>query len=117
MSVGCDKYQHLTALNGAEKDAEQMLSALTSSHLSLIEKCDSTLLLSPTRIEFQEALGELQDRHQEIDSLTVFFAGHGGVANGSYYLCLSDTRADRMATTGLALSHIFEFINAKSTPL
>jgi hypothetical protein len=111
MSVGCDKYQHLTALNGAEKDAEQMLSALTSSHLSLIEKCDSTLLLSPTRIEFQEALGELQDRHQEIDSLTVFFAGHGGVANGSYYLCLSDTRADRMATTGLALSHIFEFIN------
>jgi hypothetical protein len=111
LGVGCDKYQYLPRLNGAEKDAEQIISELTKTPLSLIEGSDSILLLSPTRNEFQAALGALQDRHQEIESLTVFFAGHGGVANGSYYLCLSDTRANRMATTGLALSHIFEFIN------
>lgn len=111
LAVGCDEYQYLTSLSGAEKDAEQIFSELTSAPLSLIEKSDSILLLSPTRSELQKSLGELQDRYQEIESLTVFFAGHGGVANGSYYLCLSDTRADRMATTGLALSQIFQFIN------
>lgn len=111
LCVGCDKYQYLRALSGAERDARKILAELTGTSLSIIDENDTVLLLSPVRSELQKAFGDLQDKYQEIESLTVFFAGHGGVANGSYYLCLSDTRVDRMATTGLALSHVFEFIN------
>ncbi|MBD9439412.1 caspase family protein [Pseudomonas sp. PDM04] len=111
LSIGCNDYQNMNKLAGAETDANNIHSELTASALSCIKPEHSLLVLSPSLNDIREALEELQDRFNEIESLTIFFAGHGGVVNGSYYLCMCDTRNDRMSTTGLALSHLFEFIN------
>lgn len=59
----------------------------------------------------QAALAALQESDEAVDSFTFFFAGHGGLSRGTYYLCPVDARQDRLSTTGFALSHLFEFIN------
>ncbi|MVW88583.1 caspase family protein [Pseudomonas sp. PB101] len=111
LSIGCNEYLSLGKLTGAEVDAKKIHSELTESTLSCIKPEHSFLVLSPSLNDIRATLEDLQDRFEEIESLTIFFAGHGGVVNGTYYLCLCDTRNDRMSTTGLALSHLFEFIN------
>ncbi len=111
LSIGCNEYQTLSKLPGAEVDAIKIHSELTTGQLSCIKAENSFLILSPSLMEIRSTLEELQNRFEEIESLTIFFAGHGGIVNGTYYLCLCDTRNDRMSTTGFALSHIFEFIN------
>lgn len=111
LSIGCDDYQHMQKLGGAELDASSIYGELTSGDLSCIRPEDGQLLSSPTKDQLISALLNLQDQYQEIESLTIFFAGHGGEANGSYFLCLSDSRADRLSTTGFALSHLFEYLN------
>ncbi|MEB0048263.1 MULTISPECIES: caspase family protein [unclassified Pseudomonas] len=111
LCIGCDDYQSLNKLSGAERDALSMHTALSSGPLSRISQEDSYLLKSPSRSQLDEMLLGLQDRYDEIESFTLFFAGHGGEANDSYFFCLSDTRADRLSTTGFALSRLFEYFN------
>ena len=111
LSIGCDAYLHLNRLNGAERDADSIQRELARSELSCIRPEDSYLLRSPSRARVEEVLLEIQDRYEEIESFTIYFAGHGEEANDSYFLCLCDTRADRLSTTGFALSRLFEFFN------
>ncbi|KPY29527.1 MULTISPECIES: caspase family protein [Pseudomonas] len=113
LSIGCDNYRFppLDPLSGAERDALSIFSALSTGSLSSIAPEDAYLLRSPGRGELDATLLQIQDRYDEIESFTLFFAGHGGEANDSYFLCLSDTRADRLSTTGFALSRLFEYFN------
>ncbi|MBP1143193.1 hypothetical protein JOE33_000116 [Pseudomonas sp. PvP027] len=111
LCIGCDDYQSLDKLSGAERDALAIHTALSTGPLSNIKPADAYLLDSPARHQLDATLLDIQDRYDEIESFTLFFAGHGGEANESYFLCLSDTRADRLSTTGFALSRLFEFFN------
>lgn len=111
LCIGCDDYQSLNKLSGAERDALAIHTALSTGPLSNIKPADAYLLDSPSRHQLDATLLDIQDRYDEIESFTLFFAGHGGEANESYFLCLSDTRADRLSTTGFALSRLFEFFN------
>ncbi|AUG07916.1 caspase family protein [Pseudomonas sp. S09G 359] len=111
LCIGCDDYQSLNKLSGAERDALAIRTALSTGPLSNINPADAYLLDSPARHQLEATLLDIQDRYDEIESFTLFFAGHGGEANESYFLCLSDTRADRLSTTGFALSRLFEFFN------
>ncbi|AYL15843.1 caspase family protein [Pseudomonas syringae] len=111
LCIGCDDYQSLNKLSGAERDALAIHTALSTGPLSNIKPADAYLLDSPARHQLDATLLDIQDRYDEIESFTLFFAGHGGEANESYFLCLSDTRADRLSTTGFALSRLFEFFN------
>ncbi|QHC95911.1 peptidase C14 [Pseudomonas sp. R84] len=111
LCIGCDDYQSLNKLSGAERDALAIHTALSTGSLSNINPADAYLLDSPARHQLDATLLDIQDRYDEIESFTLFFAGHGGEANESYFLCLSDTRADRLSTTGFALSRLFEYFN------
>ena len=111
LSIGCDSYQHLPKLNGAVIDARAIHQELITGEHSRIKAGDAILLESPTAGELTAALGSLQDKYGELESLTIFFAGHGDQSNGSYYLCLKDSRRDRLATTGFPLTRLFEFLN------
>ncbi|CAN7412522.1 caspase family protein [Aquipseudomonas alcaligenes] len=111
LCIGCNNYPYIGHLRTAELDAETIFQVLTSTHLSHIPPDNATLLLSPATSNFREALEKIHDSYESIESLTIYFAGHGGVSNGSYYLCFSDTRHERLSTTGLAISHLFEFLN------
>lgn len=111
LCIGCDDYQSLNKLSGAERDALSIHTALSTGPLSNINPADAYLLNSPPRHQLDATLLDIQDRYDEIESFTLFFAGHGGEANDSYFLCLSDTRAERLSTTGFALSRLFEYFN------
>lgn len=111
LCIGCDDYQSLNKLSGAERDARSIHTALSTGPLSSIQPADAYLLNSPARHQLDATLLDIQDRYDEVESFTLFFAGHGGEANDSYFLCLSDTRVDRLSTTGFALSRLFEYFN------
>lgn len=108
ISIGCDEYELLDNLHGAVNDARGIFDCLTGSEFAIYK--DSILLDSPTVEEVKETLGDLVFGVDIPDVITIFFAGHGGVQAGTYYLCLKNTRADRLSLTALPLSDLFRII-------
>jgi hypothetical protein len=97
LCVGCDSYDSLPSLSGAEKDAKGVF-ALLSPKCEGDEQTLSKLLLSPGLVSVQQALDALFAGAKDIDSFTFFFAGHGAVKAASFYLCVKDSAADRLST-------------------
>lgn len=114
VSIGCDKYQNqeLPDLSAAENDATAIYEALVNSEYALYDKTDSVCLRSPKLAEIIKALEEVLFERECPDVLTIFFAGHGGVFAGTYYLCLNETRIDRISLTALPLSEIFRIVSS-----
>lgn len=114
ISIGCDKYQNkeFPELYGAENDATAIYALLSNSEYALYEKFDSIYLGSPNKIGIIQALEKVLYEQECPDILTIFFAGHGGVFNGTYYLCVNETRIDRISLTGLPLSEIFRIVSS-----
>lgn len=110
ISIGCDSYSHMNNLCGAEKDARDIFDVLTNPDFGNYSPQLSKLLLSPTSSETLQCLTKaLTDLVS--DTLTIFFAGHGVVTRGSYYLCLSDSNQTMLSTTALGLPQLFAIIN------
>ena len=109
--VGCNDYSHLNPLFGACSDAEKFYQALISESIGAYDADSSVLLLSPVLEEFRRALERVLFRSSGADVFTLFFAGHGGVKGGSYYLCFQDTNAERMSTTAQPLNALFTVLN------
>jgi Caspase domain len=110
LSIGCNRYHRLPQLHGAEQDAERIHELLTGPNGNY-DSQRSKLLLSPSVQVLRETLDELVFTGSHIDVFTMFFAGHGGVKAGNYYLCLSDADPERLSTTGLPLVSLFAIIN------
>ncbi len=108
LCIGCNQYEFLNTLHGAERDAQAMFSALTSGNF--YSKHHAKLLLSPS---IQDAAKEISSslRQNNIDVFTFFFAGHAGGKNGSFFLALRDSEPSALSTTALPLSRMFEMIN------
>ena len=110
LCIGCDNYTRITPLTGAEQDARNIFRLLT-------EKGDhyqphlSRLLLSPTISSIVSSLIELSSSCQTIDVLTFFFAGHGSVKAGSFYLCTKDSDLERLSLTAYPIASLFQSIN------
>lgn len=111
ISIGCNDYLHFDTLNGAEQDARNVYRVLTVN--GDYDKDKSRLLLSPTHAQLITTLDEVLFSNSQIGVFTVFFAGHGGVKQGNYYLCAVDTHPDKLSATGLALVNIFTRISEK----
>jgi hypothetical protein len=107
ISVGCNNYDHYQPLHGAETDGERVFNALIKPNVGEYDLSASTLLLSPTLRGVQDALTKTLFSGGPIDTFTFFFAGHGEVKAGSFYMCLCDTRADALSATALSLSELF----------
>src|SRR5918993_829763 len=101
MSIGCDAYSHLDGLDGAERDSERIFQALVED-AGDYDRDLSVSLRSPTMEEIDRAIEGLFDL-RDLDILTFFFAGHGGVKYGTSYLCPSNTRPDKLSATALSL--------------
>ncbi|MGI2191522.1 caspase family protein [Shewanella baltica] len=114
VSIGCDKYQSetLNDLSGAENDASAIYDVLVDSEYSIYEKESSYLLKSPVISDVKDTLEEVLFDKECPDIFTFFFAGHGGVVDGTYYLCLNETKTDRMSFTGLPLTEIFRIVSS-----
>lgn len=106
--IGCDQYDLLTNLNGAEKDAKEFYAVLSES--GFYDKSLSKLILSPTSIEIAPLLSMIL-RRNDIDTLTFFFAGHACGKDGSFFLALRDSDCSAMSTTSFPLTRFFEMVN------
>jgi uncharacterized caspase-like protein len=110
LSIGCNKYPILGALNGAEKDATDVFNLLLRQGEEY-SRTSSQLLLSPNDGEIRNALKSAFPNGQEISVMTFFFAGHAGVKAGSFYLCSRDSDPDRFSTTAFPIIDLFTMVN------
>src|SRR5664280_1088146 len=107
IAIGCNEYAGYLPLHGAETDGRRIFESLIKPNVGDYDLVASALLLSPTLNDVQAALTQILFSGQPIDTLTVFFAGHGEVKAGSFYMCLRDTRSDALSATALSLSDLF----------
>jgi Caspase domain len=110
LAIGCDVYDHITSLAGAELDAKRIYERLTSPLIGAYNLEHSRLVLSPTSDDIRSALRDLLLVGEPIDELTIYFAGHGCVSTASFYMITRDTRRDALSMTAFSLSDILRAV-------
>ncbi len=108
--VGCNHYDALSNLVSAEKDASEVFDALVAEG-GLYDPKFSRLFNSPSLDEFRSAIREALSATPELDVLTFYFAAHGGVKSGNYYICFRDSRAEQLSLTSLPVLQLFTIVN------
>jgi Caspase domain len=116
LSIGCDTYDHADQLNGAESDAQRIYDLLIRADVGGYDTERSRLLLSPTYNDVREALREVLFTEPQLDTFTFFFAGHGSVSAGAFYMWLRDSNLKGLSMSALSLADIFRSIN-EAAPL
>lgn len=102
---------NISTLIGAKNDADRIFSLLTSHDYGDYDDEHSIKLISPTFIEYTDAIDKILFTENNIDVFTFYFAGHGGIKDGNYYLCLKDTNLQKMSMTSISLNSLFQFIH------
>lgn len=110
ISVGCDAYEFMGVLYGAVNDARRMVAALADNENNCYNQSDVLLIESPTIYELQSKISKLDLASDSIDTITFFFAGHGCVKSGSFWMCVADTNGSKLATTAYSLSSLLLLI-------
>ena len=109
VAAGCDAYLHLNPLSGAEADARQIFNTLLPSDVGDYDAAGSALLISPTTHELREQL-KSSLFGGPIDTFTFFFAGHGTVKSGSFYLAVADSQIGALSATAFSLGELLRMI-------
>lgn len=113
LAVGCNQYSGgIPNLSAAENDAEKIFDLLVKSEYSSCLSEKSFLLKSPSSTDFIESLKSISFDSGDIDVLNIFFAGHGDISHGSYYLITSDADVNKLAVTSVSLSEIFRIVSS-----
>ncbi|WP_446970865.1 caspase family protein [Rhizobium leguminosarum] len=112
IAIGCDAYDNppLGSLTGAENDAATLFEHLVTKSWGEYNQVQSKLLLSPTMTTLRSTVEAALFSGQSVEELTIFFAGHGGVKDNSYFLCLKDSDVDRMSLNALSMTQLFAWI-------
>ncbi len=113
IAVGCDHYQDSSLLDlcGAVNDAIAVYQLLVGTELGQYDPQKSQLLCSPSHPELMNAISDALFDSGQIDVLTFFYAGHGAVKDGSYFVCLGDTQPDRLSVSALAFAQLLSWLN------
>ncbi len=111
LAIGCNEYDEASPLTGAVPDAQRIFDALVSANSPWYDVGRSRLLRSPTLDEARAVLRDMLFKGPAIETFTFFFAGHGGVHAGSFYMWLKDTMATAQSVSALALADLFRSIN------
>ncbi|AWM59620.1 caspase family protein [Stutzerimonas stutzeri] len=111
IAIGCDAYQHVGTLNGAERDARRMFECLVREEVGDYDMASSRLLLSPTINEVRECIQETLLSAPNVEAFTFFFAGHGHVSSSSFYMLVKDSRCGSLSMSGFSLADLFKCLN------
>lgn len=111
LAIGCNEYNEASPLTGAEPDAWRIFDALVNAKSPWYDCGRSRMLRSPTLDEVRAVLRDMLFKGPEIETFTFFFAGHGGVHAGSFYMWLKDTMKAAQSVSALALADLFRSIN------
>lgn len=114
LSIGCNKYisPSINNLAGAENDASNVFNCLVDSEHSIYNKNISKCIKSPTLEDVRKSLENILYDAVCPDIFTLFFAGHGGINDSTYYLLLKDSNIDRLSLSAISLSEIFKIISS-----
>lgn len=112
IAIGCDAYDNppLQPLAGAENDAATIFEHLATKNWGEYDQAQSKLLLSPTMAALRSTIEAALFSGPPIEELTFFFAGHGGVKDNGYFLCMKDTDVGRMSLNALSMPQLFGWI-------
>ncbi|MBQ0799207.1 MAG: caspase family protein [Porticoccaceae bacterium] len=114
VAIGCDHYssEKLSDLAGAENDASAIFDLLARNEGGFYDKDRSILLRSPSSEEARAALEQtiFDTNNDEVD-FCLFFAGHGYLKDGAYFLCVKDTSVDRLSVSAIGITELFMWIN------
>lgn len=113
-AIGCDSYEHADLLEGAERDARRVYDLLIQPDIGGYDSSRSRLLLSPSYGDVREALREALFNGPQSETFTFFFAGHGSVSAGAFYMWLRDSNPKGLSMSALSLADMFRSINEAS---
>ena len=116
IAIGCDRYDNEDNLEGAEGDARRIYEALMKPEVGDYDPGSSCLLLSPTLEQIRSAVRDILIQPGDIDTLTFYFAGHGGVKGTTYYLLPSNAVSTLLSATALSAGELHLMI-AEAAPL
>jgi WD40 repeat protein len=104
LAVGVNDYKAVPKLGGAVNDANEFEGTLQKYSKPLFSKYESKKVLDKdaTREGILKGLDWLQEKQTASDIAVVYFAGHGDVNNGEFYLLPQDTDPKDMAKTALS---------------
>jgi hypothetical protein len=111
LAIGCNDYDYVTQLTGANKDADSIFDTLTDTKYGDYDKNGSILLKSPLLEDVRKSLEKVLFDKKDIDVFTFYFSGHGGINNGNYYLYIKDSDPSKSSISCLSLSVLFALIN------
>lgn len=111
LAIGCDQYDHSTQLEGAERDAQRVFDALTRPEVGEYDPTRSQLLLSPSYEQFRQALKSVLFAAPRPETFTLFFAGHGSVSSGAFYLWVKDSDHVGLSMSAVSLADLFRSLN------
>lgn len=111
LAIGCNEYDEADPLTGAVPDAQRIFDALVRADSAWYDAGRSRLLRSPTLDQARAVLRDMLFMGPPIETFTFFFAGHGGVHAGSFYMWLKDTMKAAQSVSALALADLFRSIN------
>jgi hypothetical protein len=115
LAIGCNEYSELGPLRGAEADARAIFDSLMKPGAGDYDVNRSNILLSPLLSEVRGALKNILFDNGRLDTLTISFAGHGGIAGGSFYMAMRDSRLGALSATALSLADLLRMI-AEAAP-
>lgn len=108
IAVGCNTYDHIRPLSGAEHDASRIASLLIGSGRYDYRTDKSTVLLSPTTSQLRDAVTELYERAPT--EVCLYFAGHAESRDGRLYLKLRDTQDSILPATSISAGDLLDLI-------
>lgn len=108
----CDIFSadvQLGPLPGTRIDGRRIFSLLTNPEFGEYDSAASQYLQNPSRADIFDALLQTSE-YTDITTFTIYFATHGFVEHGQFFICLSDTRTAKLSLSALSASSLFEFI-------
>lgn len=97
-------------LLGAKADADSIYALLTNPKYGAYDS-SSMKLISPTLEEVRDALAGFILTSPPLDVFTFYFAGHGDVSGGSFFMLLRDSKVGRLSRTALGITELFSLVN------
>jgi hypothetical protein len=111
LAIGCNSYEYADQLGGAEKDAKCLFNALIRPEIGEYDLGRSRLLLSPTYDVVRQAMKDILFMDPQPETFTFFFAGHGCVSAGAFYMWLKDSNPKGLSVSALSLADVFRSLN------
>jgi hypothetical protein len=107
LAIGCNLYNSLSELDGAEADAIAVYKLLTDQ--SEYDEEKSILLINPTTQDIRSRVSAVIVG-ADIDALTLYYAGHGAFMGNRFYLTGSDSDSDSLSMSALCIEDVFALL-------